>query len=293
MKLGAFSKIELPHHDEEAFSSILLGNGQNSKSLEERYPDDSAPDSVVRELLLRAHDRYFRGFYEDGLACYARVLRHDGYNLDGWIGQIRILVDVGRHEAAAYWSDEAAKRLGWSDLLRNAKAFALASGGMIGEAKEIINVPVRADETPMIWLLRGEVFLKIKINFFQRLFTPYKGIGRMGAFFCFLKALSPDPDDSFLNQRVGLAYLLTGDAVLGSKHLRVSLNMAPDNPLTLCGLAQCSRMNHDYKHALFYVKQAIAGNPELDCAFELLQWLHKPRFTNIIEFIGIKGKRKK
>ncbi|MDH4211194.1 MAG: hypothetical protein OEV79_07065 [candidate division WOR-3 bacterium] len=293
MKLSSFSTIDLPHHDEEAFSRILLGNGQHRKILQERDPDDGAPGSVVQQLLLRAHDCYFRGFYEDGLACYARVLFHDEHNLDAWIGQIRILVDVGRHEAATYWSDEAAKRLGWGDLLRNAKAFALASGGMIGEAKEIINVPVGTDETPMIWLLRGEVFLKIKINFFQRLFTPYKGIGRMGAFFCFLKALSPAPNDSFLNQRVGLAYLLTGDAVRGSEHLRFSLNMTPENPLTLCGLAQCSRMNHDYEHALFYVKRAIAGNPKLDCAFEILQWLHKPRVTNIKKFIGIKGKRDK
>ncbi len=292
MKFSSFSTIDLPHHREETFSSMLLGMGQRRKTSEMRDPDDGTPYSAIRELR-KAHDCYFRGFYEDGLAYYARVLFHDEDRLDAWIGQIRILVDVGRYEAATYWSDKATKRLGGSDLLRNAKAFALACGGMIGEAKEIINVPVHADETPTIWLLRGEVFLRIKINFFQRLFTPYKGIGRMGAFFCFLKALTPDPNDSFLNQRVGLAYLLTGDAVRGSEHLMVSLNLAPDNPLTLYGLAQCSRMNHDYERALFYVKRAIVGNPKLDCAFELLQWLHRPRVTNIKDFIGRKGERNK
>ena len=152
----------------------------------------------------------------------------------------------------------------------------MAHTGRIDEAKAIINVPVQKDEEPMLWLLRGEVLIKVKINFIQKIFTPYKGIGRLGAFFCFVKALSHDQYDAFINQRIGLAYMLAGDKDRAMEHLRLSLRSASDNPLTLYGLAQCLRMKHDYGQALDYVKRAIAGNPRLDCAYELLEWLHGP-----------------
>ena len=292
MKYSSFSKIDLPHHHEAAFSEALLGIDPYRKG----EGGDSGVDTSqfkIKDEFLRARDRYFRGFYMEGLALYAQVLSHDEENQKAWTDQVRILVDVGRYEAAAYWSEEAAKRLGQIPVLRNAKAFALAYGGSIDEAKKIINVPVGSAETSMIWLLRGEVFLRIRTNLFQRLFAPHKGIGRMGAFFCFLKALNPDPRDPFINQRIGLAYLQAGDAARASEHLRFSLNMAPDNPLTLYGLAQCYRISRDREHAIAYVKRAIAGNPNLDCAIELLQWLHKPRLSDIGEFLGINKKKRR
>ncbi|UCD06689.1 MAG: hypothetical protein JSV98_05520 [candidate division WOR-3 bacterium] len=293
MKVSPFSTIDLPYHHEASFSNALLGIDPYRKG-EGGDPGVDISQSTMKDMLLRARDRYFRGFYQEGLTLYAQVLSHDEENQNAWTDQVRILVDVGRCEAAAYWSDVAARRLSQIPVLRNAKAFALAHGGLIKEAKEIINVPVGTAETPMIWLLRGEVFLRIRANPFQRLFAPYKGIGRMGAFFCFLRALNPVPRDPFINQRIGLAYLLAGDAGRASEHLRFSLNMVPDNPLTLYGLAQCYRISHDREHAVAYVKRAIAGNPNLDCAIELLQWLHKPRLSNIGElFLGISKKKRR
>jgi tetratricopeptide (TPR) repeat protein len=290
MKFNSFSKIDLPLHHEGQFINILLGADQYRKVRKAKDGENRRRRTAVQKMLLRARDFYFRGFYHDGLTNYARVLSYDERELDAWIGQIRILVDVGRHESAIYWADRALQRFGEIDLIRNAKAFALASGGMIGEAKEVINVPVGADEIPMIWLLRGEVFLKIRTNFIQKLFTPHKSIGRMGAFFCFLRALSSEPNDSFINQRIGLAYLLAGDAVRAQEHLIFSSNVVPDNPLTLYGLARCYAMNKDYDKALSYAKRSIAGNPKLDCAFELMEWLHKPRLGYIGELLNVRKK---
>lgn len=290
MKFGPFSRIDLPFHNEKEFSNMLLGVNERHTTVQGRGNDNSGSRAAVQKLLLRAREAYFRGFYHDGLKYYARALSLDERDPDAWTGQIRILVDVGRHDSAIYWADRSLRRLGESDLIRNARAFALASAGRVDEAKEIINVPVGTDEVPMIWLLRGEVFLKIKIGFARRLFTPHKSIGRMGAFFCFLRALSPETNDSFINQRIGLAYLLAGDVARAIDHLIFSLQIAPDNPLTLYGLARCSTMSNDNQQALSYVKRAIAGNPKLDCAFELLEWLHKPRLRNIRKLFGIKMK---
>ena len=277
MKLKSFTAIDLPHFQEKAFSDILLGLDCEALEKDARLRADEVRKSPLQGSLKKAHEAYFWGSYYDGLLYYAHVLAQDRQNLDAMIGQIRILVDVGRHEAAVFWADESLKVALASEVLLGAKAFALAYGGKVDDAKRIINVPVGADETSMLWLLRGEVFLRIRLNILQKLFTPHKGIGKMGAFFCFLKALSPRPSDAFLNQRIGLAYMQAGDGTRGFEHLKVALNAVPGNPLTLYGLAECSRMNGDDEHALYYVKKAIAGNPEMDCAFELLQWLHRPR----------------
>jgi tetratricopeptide (TPR) repeat protein len=281
MKLKSFAAIELPNYREKAFSDFLLGLDCEVLEKSARPGAGKFLKSPLQESLKKAHGAYFWGSYYDGLLYYAHALSEDRQNIDARIGQIRILVDVGRHEAAVFWADESLKDPRAPDLLLGAKAFALAYAGRVDDAKRIINVPVGAGETSMLWLFRGEVFLRIRLNILQRLFTPHKGIGKMGAFFCFLKALSPSPGDAFLNQRIGLAYMQAGDGRRGFEHLKAALNAVPGNPLTLYGLAECSRMKGDNEHALYYVKKAIAGNPGLDCAFQLLQWLHRPRLRLI------------
>jgi tetratricopeptide (TPR) repeat protein len=290
MKIGPFAQIELPQHVDDALDSLLLGNVGVSDSFGNGNEDTEGVQEVVSELLTRAHDRYFRGFYADGLDNYARALHLDGRQIEAWTGQIRILVDVGRYDAAVYWAEKGLDRFPDSTLLRCARAFALAYGSKIEKAKQAINVPLDEDDSSLAWLFRGEVFLKIKINVIQKLFTPYKGIGRMGAFFCFFKALSTDQDDAFLNQRIGFAYMIAGDTNRACEHLSSSLRAVSDNPLTLYGLAQCHRMNKNYDNAVCYAKKAIAGNPNLDGAFGLLQWLHSParKYWNL--FARPKGK---
>ncbi len=287
MKIGPFAQIELPQHVDDALDSFLLGNSGARRNEKQGIVGDQ---KVVSELLIHAHDRYFRGFYAEGLDSYARVLHLDCEQITAWSGQIRILVDVGQYDAAIYWAEKGLDRFPDSTLLRCTRAFALAYGSKIEEAKRTINVPLEEYDPSLAWLFRGEVFLKIKINLIQKLFTPYKGIGRMGAFFCFFKALSPAQHDAFLNQRIGLAYMIAGDAERAYEHLSCSLNAVPNNPLTLYGLAECYRMKKNYDDAVRCAKKAIAGNPNLDGAFGLLQWLHSSgrKYWNL--FTRPKGK---
>jgi tetratricopeptide (TPR) repeat protein len=210
--------------------------------------------------------------------------------LYAWIGEIRTLVDIGRTSAAVYWADRGLEHFENEKLMNFAKAFALAFAGKIDDAKEIINKPVEKSEAAMFWLFRGEVLVRIKLGLFQRIFKPYKGIGRMGAFFCFLKALSPDPKDAFMHQRIGLAYMLSEYDERAFDHLQTSLTIVADNPLTLYALAECYRRRKDYERAIYYVKKAIAKNPNLDIAYELLQWVHHPDRKFLGRFFNVKGK---
>ena len=276
MKITHFARVDLPDYNEQAFENLLLGEEEHDSGSTVPVKTRAGSQADIESVLSRAQDSYFRGFYQDAIKYYAQVLARDRNRASAWLGQIRILVDVGEYDGAIYWADKAQEACGGDTIFSFAKALALAHAGQIDAAKTLINVPVEKDEVPMLWLLRGEVLIRVKINFIQKIFTPYKGIGRLGAFFCFVKALSHDQHDAFINQRIGLAYMLTKDSDRAMEHLRLSLRSVGDNPLTLYGLAQCYRMKRDYDHALYYVKKAIAGNPGMDCAFELLEWLHGP-----------------
>ncbi|MGB7054334.1 MAG: tetratricopeptide repeat protein [bacterium] len=276
MKITFFARADLPSHKEKAFDDFLLGKAEHKDGSIESSHKPEKQSRSIEKILGEAQDSYFRGFYLDALKRYARVLSADTNQISAWVGQVRILADIGRYDSAIYWADKACEFFNNETLLFFAKALALAHAGRIDDAKAIINVPVGKDESPMMWLLRGEVLIRVRIDFIQKIFTPYKGIGRLGAFFCFVKALSPDQQDTFINQRIGLAYMLANHHGRAFEHLTLSLSGANNNPLTLYGLAECCRMKRDYEGALYYVKNAIAGNPNLDCAFELLEWLHGP-----------------
>jgi len=272
MRRTFFARVDLPFHGEKAFDDFMLGVSKYTHE----HDSISGTQLAIKKLLSKAQDCYFHGHYLDGLQYYAQVLYADRKEISAWVGQIRILIDTGHYDGAIYWADKGCQLLDDARLISSAKAFALAYAGDVDDAKAIINVPVEKEEDAMLWLMRGEVLLKVRINLVQKLFTPYKGIGKLGAFFCFIKALSVDQQDPFINQRIGLAYLLAGDHRRAIEHLQTSLHSVRDNPLTLYGLAECHRRKREYEQSLKYVKKAIAGNPKLDSAFELLQWLHKP-----------------
>ncbi len=290
MNISLFSRVDLPDHGDKSFGDLLLGELEYDRTRAADSGHEVIRKIDVKELLLKAQENYFHGFYLDGLKCYARVLRADQKQIGAWVGQIRILVDIGRSDAAVYWADKGLGLFGDSMLMIFAKAFALAHAKRIEHAKKIINIPVEKDEAAMLWLFRGEVLVMIKLGIFQKIFRPYRGIGRMGAFFCFLKALSPDPKDAFLHQRIGLAYMLANYDERAFEHLQTSLTIVPDNPLTLYGLAECYRRKKDYERAIYYVKKAIAMNPNLDTAYELLQWAHHPARKFLWRFLSVKGK---
>jgi tetratricopeptide (TPR) repeat protein len=290
MNVSLFSRVDLPDQGDKSFDDLLLGELEYDRTRAARPPEEAVTKVDVQELLFKAQENYFHGFYLDGLKYYARALRADQKQTRSWIGQIRILVDIGRSDAAVYWADKGLGLFGDSKLMTFAKAFALAHAGRIEDAKRIINIPVEKSEAAMLWLFRGEVLIRIKLGIFQKIFRSYKGIGRMGAFFCFLKALSPDPEDAFLHQRIGFAYLLAKYDERAFEHLQTSLAIVPDNPLTVYGLAECYRRKKDYERAIYYVKKAIAKNPNLDIAYELLQWIHHPARKFFGRVLSVKGK---
>lgn len=272
-----FFRLALPHYEDKTFENFMLEaiDFRTNRPIEiENGPsNDKKKNQYYLEM---ANEKYLYGFYDMALRYYSLTLKENPMQVDAWVGQIRVLVDCGETETAVFWVERGISQFPDSENLELAKAYALVHAGKIEQAKKLVNKPVKKKESPKFWLFRGEILIKLKIGFFQRLIKPYRSIGKIGAFFCFLKALEPDPRDRFINQRIGIAYLMANDIVRAYGHLRTSLNAAPQNPLTLYCLAECCRRNGSRQNALYYTKKAISLNPKLDAAFDLLVRLHSP-----------------
>lgn len=275
-----FAELELPDYHKKDFEDILL-KGTDFGTNHFRELNDKKEllknKDKAQYCVERGSEEYFYGFYDSALRYFARALKEDENQYVAWVNQIRVLIDTGKYKEALFWADKGITRFPGCLLMVFAKAYALAYAGQIEQAKRLINKPVlEKNEPSLFWLFRGEVLIKIKQGIFHKLISPYKGIGKTGAFFCFMKALDSNPNDGFMNQRIGITYLKAKDTVRAYEHLKSSVITAPQNPLTLYCLAECYYRKRDYQYALYYTKKAITFNPKFDAAIELLQRLHSP-----------------
>ncbi|UCG91977.1 MAG: hypothetical protein JSV97_13110 [candidate division WOR-3 bacterium] len=279
MNMKYFATLHLPDYRDIAFENFLSRgiDFETNRIIEQDVSDELGRNKTASQRYADiGNDKYFCGFYESALKYYALALRKNQNEIDAWVGQIRVLIDCGRFTEALFWAEKGCMRLSGSENMELAEALALAHAGKIQQARALVNKPVKKNESPIRWLFRGEVMIKLTVGFFQKIIKPYKRINKIGAFFCFIKALESNPRDGFLNQRIGIAYLHAHDFDRAYAHLKTALITAPQNPLTLYCLADYYRRRHDYRNALYYTKKAIAFNPQLDAAIELLQWLYSP-----------------
>lgn len=271
-----FTELNLPNCHDIAFEHYLLKGIDFRTGREIELDIDVSAKNSIPNYIKIGNEKYFFGFYESALKYYALALKHNQDEIDAWLGQVRVLADNGRFEDALFWAEKGCAHFSSSETMELTKAFACAYAGKIQQARALINKPIKKNESPIRWLLRGEVMIKLTVGFFQKLIKPHKRIGKIGAFFCFIKALESNPREGFINQRIGIAYLHAHDINRAYVHLKTALLAAPQNPLTLYCLAEYYRKRYDYQNALYYTKKAIAFNPQLDAAIELLQWLHSP-----------------
>jgi len=267
-------KISLPDFNRQEFEDFLLKGIDFDTGRPVENEIELPSDKGIENYIRLGNEKYFFSFYKEALSYYALVLKNNIQTIDAWVGQVRVLLDLGAYKSALYWSERGIEILAPNPLLESLKALCLVYTGDNTKAIGIINRPVSDSDPPMLWLIRGEIFIRLKR--FRHIFSRRRDIGPLGAFFSFLKALEPNPRDGFMNQRIGIAYLQQHYLERSFEHLRLSLISAPQNPLTLYFLAEYYRQKKNYRYARFYAKKSIAFNPNLEVAIELLQFLHSP-----------------
>jgi tetratricopeptide (TPR) repeat protein len=119
--------------------------------------------------------------FGEALRAFSKVLEFDPHSSAAWIGQVRMLIELGEFDEAKLWADKALELLPEEPELLAAKAVALARGGDTQAALAFSDAAVaRQGNTPYVWLARGDVLLARR---------------EQRAEFCFEKALALAPAD--------------------------------------------------------------------------------------------------
>jgi len=136
-----------------------FGNLEFGRQSREQTPHTEA---VTDELLhLREADAAFRrGAFEPALRSYARALEFAPQNATAWVGQVRMLIELGQFKEANLWVDKALDHFPHQAEALAAKAVALARQGDTRAALAFSDAAMEAENpTPYVWLARGDVLL--------------------------------------------------------------------------------------------------------------------------------------
>ncbi len=135
------------------------------------------------------------GYFEQALRLYGRVLESNLKSAAAWIGQVRMLIELGEFAEAKVWADKALEQLPTEPELLAAKGVALARSGDTDAALAFSDAAVgEQGDTPYVWIARGDVLL---------------ARSEKRADYCFAKALAAAPGDwlwPWLASRVQLFY---------------------------------------------------------------------------------------
>lgn len=128
------------------------------QSGEETRQVEAVTDEVFH---LREAERAFRrGAFEQSLRSFARAMEFNPNNPVAWVGQIRMLIELGEFAEANLWADKAMDRFPHEPEVLAAKAVALARKGDPKAALAFSDAALESQvQTPYVWLARGDVLL--------------------------------------------------------------------------------------------------------------------------------------
>jgi len=134
--------------------------------------------------LTEAQTAFENGNFEAALRLYGKILEFNPNSAAAWIGQVRMLIELGEVREARLWADKAIEKFPREPELLAGKAVALAREGDLQGAMAFSDSAIEErGDTPYVWLSRGEVLLARK---------------EQRADYCFEKALLLAPRDWFI-----------------------------------------------------------------------------------------------
>ena len=115
-------------------------------------------DRDEQHFFALGQSRELAGDFEAALRHYSAALGEDPLLLEGWLGQLRMLLVMGELPEAKMWADKALERFPDQPRLLAAKAVALCRMGSRKEARGLCDAALKASgEDPFVWLCRGEI----------------------------------------------------------------------------------------------------------------------------------------
>lgn len=172
-------------HRMSRFGNLEFDGQAESESRRETALDEESQRRGEAEAALR------RGDFELALRKYGQMLESNARSVAAWVGQVRMLVELGEFKEAALWADRALEQAPQEPELLAAKAVTLARAGDLKAALVFSDAAIAEQgDTPYVWLARGDVLL---------------ARAERRAEYCFLRALAAGAGDwlwSWLASRI-------------------------------------------------------------------------------------------
>jgi tetratricopeptide (TPR) repeat protein len=142
----------------DRFSQLEFGEKKPEKERSEGEPVRDA-DYYLKTAL----KYWLAGDFEVALRNYSRVLEHNNLSIEGWVGQVLMLIELGEYKEALIWSDRALKLFPEHAELLAAKAVACSRDALEEKAVAYSDNSISKDDvTSRVWLARAEVMMNRK-----------------------------------------------------------------------------------------------------------------------------------
>lgn len=229
------------------------------------------PDIDAQHFYREAEELYRQGRFEKALRSYSRALEHNSAMAEAWVGQVRMLLELGEDREAKLWAGKALELFRNHPELLAAKGVALARLGEHPEAMKCSDLALaQKGETAWVWQARGEVLL---------------AQGHRTEEFCFAKAVALQPRDWFTRAVIARIYRLYDLVALAAKWLNEALALNTSSAFLWAELAGCqaslglrAEARRSYRSALDLDSDcpgARLGLIELDASSGLASWFRR------------------
>lgn len=218
-------------------------------------PETSAPSTDefdfdhYRGLADRARNH---GEFEKALRLYGRALERDRARSEGWLGQVRVLLEMGQADEAETWLEQAARVLGEVPSILALRSIAAARAGKLDDARAWSDRAMRdGGDDPEVWLARAEVV--------------YAGGNARVARMNLDKAHERAPSAETA-LRAGEVALERDDRPTAQRWLARAANEQPDNPLVALRLGVCLERMNEWDRARNEFQRALTLSPHMKSA---------------------------
>jgi len=223
--------------------------------------DEMLPPGEVRDErhYLKLADENFRSArFRPALQYYSRALEYNVNVVDGWFGQVRMLIELGDYKEARLWADKALEIFRNHSSLLAAKAVAFAREGDGVKAQQFSDAALsQKGHNSYVWMARGEVLLATK---------------QPNDEWCFSKARAFAPGkDWFLLLDIARSCYFYRSAAKALNYARQALELQGTSVFAWCVLADCqmalgltSAAEQSYGQALSFDRSCQWASAELE-----------------------------
>ncbi len=195
-------------------------------------------------------DKYLLGFYEESLKLYSRALSHNPNNVDGWIGQLRMLLELGELKEARLWSQKSLELFRNNPDLLSLQAVSHCRLGDKTKALEFSDgaFAQQGGGSLYMWLSRGEILLATR--------------GKQAEFALDKAASMKGFTEWFRLVLVARTYYFHRHYTRAMQKAREALELKSDSPLAWHLLGNCQEGMKQYKKAENSYREALQLFPE-------------------------------